>query len=231
MTEQGERPEAHITGGSLSKLRGAILDGDAQKTREATEQALQLGFSIDTIFNDALLPTMRQVGEQLGAKKIFIPDVLLSARAIQGAMYALRPVMVHALSLHQGTVVIGTVAGDLHDIGKNLVAMALNAKGFSVVDLGIDVAAERFVEAVRDINPDIVAISAMLSTTISEIKTVIDAICQAGLRKQVAIMVGGLSVTKDFARQVKADIYAETLFEAAEAADDLMAHRVSRYSV
>jgi len=223
--------EAQDRHDELHQLRCAIYDGDAQRAKEITEQVLQLGFSIDSIFKNALLPPMQQIGEQLRTHKIFIPEVLLSVRATQGAMYALRPVMKHSQNPVIGTVVIGTVAGDLHDIGKNLVAMMLDAKGFSVIDLGTDVAAETFVEAIKRHSPNIVAISAMLSTTLAEMKTTVDAITTAGLRSQVTIMVGGLLVTKDFARQIKADIYAETLFEAGEAAEELMKHRVSRHTV
>ena len=215
----------------LYALRSAIYDGNAQKAKEATEQVLQLGYSTEAIVKNALLPPMRALGEQLREEKIYIPDVLMSARAMQGAMYALKPVMTRGQSPNLGIVVIGTVAGDFHDIGKNMVALMLQAKGFSVIDLGIDVTAEAFVEAVKRYNPDIVGISALLTTTMCEMKTIIDLLIEKGLKSRVTIMVGGAPVSRLYAREIKADIYAETLFEAGEAAEEIAHHRISRYAV
>lgn len=228
MHTNSETPVLH---GELYDLRRAIQSGNAQRAREITEQVLQLGYSIDTVLNDALLPPMREIGDQLRDGEVFIPEVLMSTRAMQGAMYALQPVMTPKQSPCLGVVVMGTVAGDLHDIGKNLVAMVLRAKGFSVIDLGIDVTAAVFVEAIKRHNPDIVAISAMLTTTMPEMKVIIDAIVDEGLRPQVTIMVGGAPVSKAYAREIQADMYVDTLFEAEEAAEDLVHHRISRFVV
>jgi len=223
--------EARITQDELYELRLSIFEGNAQKAKEVTEQALRLGLSIDSVITKGLFPPMKEIGDQLRTGEIFIPEVLMSARAIQAAMHAMQPIMNQGQIPFLGTVVIGTVAGDLHDIGKNLVAMVLRAKGFSVVDLGIDVTAEVFVEAIKRHNPDIVACSSLLTTTMPELKTIIEAITEEGLRSQVTIMVGGAPVTRDYAREISADIYAETLFEAGEAAEELMKHRISRFTV
>jgi len=215
----------------LNDLWGAIYNGDAQKAKEYTEKVLQQGYSTEVIVKNALLPPMRTLGEQLRDGKIYIPDILMSARAMQGAMYALKPFMAHGQTSILGTVVIGTVAGDFHDIGKNLVAMILQAKGFTVIDLGNDVTAEGFVDAINRFSPEILGISAMLTTTMSEMKTIIELVVKEGLRSQVTIMIGGAPVSESFAREINADIYAETLFEAGEAAEELVKHRISQYSV
>ncbi|MDR2035886.1 MAG: corrinoid protein [Coriobacteriales bacterium] len=215
----------------LRDLWRAIYEGNAQKAKEATEQVLQLGYSTDTVIRNALIPPMRALGEQLKDGKLFIPEVLMSSRAMQGAMYALQPATASNQVTLLGTVVLGTVAGDFHDIGKNMVALMLKAKGFAVVDLGIDVTAEAFVEAIKRHKPDIVGISAMLTTTMTEMRSIIELISAVGLRSQVTIMIGGAPVSKEFAREIKADIYAESLFEAGDAAEELIKHHISRYAV
>jgi len=225
------RKEAKISQDELYELRLSIFDGNAQQAKEATEQALRLGYSIDAVLAKGLFPPMREIGDQLRSGEIYIPEVLMSARAMQAAMHAMQPIMNQNQTPFLGSVVIGTVAGDLHDIGKNLVAMVLRAKGFSVVDLGIDVTAEVFVDAVKRHNPDILACSALLTTTMCELKAIIDALTEEGLRSQVTVMVGGAPVSREYAREINADIYAETLFEAGEAAEELMKHRISRFAV
>lgn len=223
--------EAHVMHDDLHGLRKAIFEGDAQKAKEITETVLKLGYSTVSVLENALFPAMKEIGEQLRDQQIFIPDVLMSARAMQGAMYVLKPIMSNNQGPHQGTVVIGTVAGDLHDIGKNMVVMMLKGKGFSVIDLGIDVTPDIFLAAIKKHNPDILAMSALLTTTLPELKIVIDAIVEEGLRPQVTIMVGGAPVTKSYAREIRADIYTDTMFEAGEAAEQIVNHRVSRYVV
>jgi len=215
----------------LQELIRALYLGNAQKAKETTELVLQHGYSADYVIENALLPSMHELGKQLTDGTIYIPEVLMSSRAMQGAMYALQPVMVHTRIPIQGTVVIGTVAGDYHDIGKNLVAMMLRTTGFAVVDLGNDVTAATFLEAVKRHKPDIVGISALLTTTMMEMKTVIDAITAEGLRSQVTIMIGGAPVTKEFAHAIKADIYAENMFKAREVAVEFTKHRNSQQVV
>ena len=223
--------EAYEMHDALWELRKAVHEGDAQKAKETTETVLTLGYSTVAILENALFPAMKEIGEQLRAEQIYIPEVLMCARAMQGAVYALKPIMSHSQGMSQGTVVIGTVAGDFHDLGKNLVIMMLKGKGFSVIDLGIDITADVFIDAIKRYNPDILAMSALLTTTLSEMKTVIDAIVEEGLRPQVTIMVGGAPVSKRYAREIKADIYTSTMFEAGEAAEDVVNHRLSQYVV
>lgn len=225
------RFEAYVMHDDLYGLRKAIYEGDAQKAKETTEVVLKLGYSTVSILENALFPAMKEIGEQLRDQQIFIPEVLMSARAMQGAMYVLKPIMSYSQESGRGTVIIGTVAGDLHDIGKNMVAMMLQGKGFSVIDLGIDVTSDIFIEAIKRHNPDILAMSALLTTTLPEMKIVVDTIIEEGLRPQITIMVGGAPVTKRYAREIKADIYTDTMFEAGEAAEEIANHRVSRYVV
>lgn len=223
--------EIHTMHGDLHGLRKAIYEGDAQKAKEKTEMVLNLGYNTASIVENALFPAMKEIGEQLRKEEIFIPEVLMSARAMKGAMYALKPFMTLSKGTSKGTVVIGTVAGDYHDLGKNMVIMMLKGRGFFVVDLGTDVTADVFIEAVKTHNPDILAMSALLTTTLFEMKIVIDAITEAKLRTQVTIMVGGAPVTERYAREIKADIYTNTMFEAGEAAEDAFHRRVSPYAV
>lgn len=221
-------PELHD---ELYDLRRAIFDGEAQEAKEATETAIRLGYSVKSIIEDALFPPMKEIDKKLYKGEVFIPEVLMTSRAMKAALYALQPLISREGNPYQGSVIIGTVEGDLHDLGKDLVAMVLRGKGFSVIDLGIDVAPEVFIEAIKHYHPDILALSAMLTTTLPEMKTVLDAIAEQGLRQQITVMIGGVPATREFAREINADIYTDTLFEAGEAAENLMKHRISPYAV
>lgn len=215
----------------LKAIQEAVYSGDAQASKTATEKALHMGYSTEVIIDKALLPPMKEMGVKLGTGEIFIPEVLMSSRALHAAMYALQPIISHYNGRHKGVVVIGTVAGDLHDIGKNLVSMLLSGKGFTVIDLGIDVTKEEFLAAIKRHHPDILALSALLTTTMPELKNIIDYIVEEGLRPQISIMVGGAPVTSKYAREIKADVYTDNMFEAAEAAEELMKRRISKYTV
>lgn len=215
----------------LKAIQEAVYSGDAQASKNATEKALHMGYSTETIIDKALLPPMKEMGDKLGTGEIFIPEVLMSSRAMHAAMYSLQPIISHYNGRHKGVVVIGTVAGDLHDIGKNLVSMLLSGKGFTVIDLGIDVTKEEFLAAIKRHHPDILALSALLTTTMPELKNIIDYIVEEGLRPQISIMVGGAPVTVKYAREIKADVYTDNMFEAAEAAEELMQRRISKYTV
>lgn len=215
----------------LKKLEKVIYSGDAQGAKEATEKALNLGYSTQSIIDKALLPAMKVMGTQLRDGDIFIPEVLMASRAMHAAMYSLKPIISHYAGRRKGVVVIGTVAGDLHDIGKNMVSMMLSGRGFTVIDMGIDVTKEEFLDAIYRYHPDILALSALLTTTISELKNVIDYITEAGVRPQVSVMVGGAPVTSSYAKEIKADIYTNDMIEACEAAEELLQRRVSKYTL
>ena len=213
----------------LQELEEVIYSGDAQAAKSATEKALHLGYSTQSIVDKALLPSMKEMGEKLRRGDVFIPEVLMASRAMHAAMYALKPIISHYTGRRKG--VIGTVAGDLHDIGKNLVSMLLSSRGFTVIDLGIDVTKEEFLESIQNYHPDIVALSALLTTTVPELKNIIDYITEAGVRPQVSIMVGGAPVTAKYAKEIKADVYTNDMFEACEAAEELIQRRISKYTL
>jgi len=207
---------------SLEVIYEAVLNGDASTARAETIKALADGVPPGDILHKACVPAMTKVGELFEAGEKFVPEMLISARAMQAAMEVLKPQLVDAGVVSAGKVVIGTVAGDLHDIGKNLVSMMLEGAGFEIVDLGSDVSADQFIEAVQKNEPDIVGMSALLTTTMTSIGTTIDALVDAGLRDKVKILIGGAPVTQDFADKVGADGFAPDAGSAARVAKSVM---------
>jgi 5-methyltetrahydrofolate--homocysteine methyltransferase len=189
-------------------LKEAVIDGNVARAREMTQRALNEGARPQDILDSALISAMDVVGEKFGRGELFIPEMLVSARAMQAGLTLLKPLLVAGESRARGRVVIGTVKGDLHDIGKNLVSMMLQGGGFEVVDLGTDVKPSRFVEAVQVEKPDFLMMSALLTTTMLAMQETIDAFKAAGLRGEVKIGVGGAPVTQQFAEQIGADFYA-----------------------
>ena len=206
----------------MQQLSNAVIAGNAPEAKALTEAALADGIAPTTIVNDGLIAAMGVVGERFGCGEIYVPEMLLSARAMQTALAILEPLMAKADIGSRGTVVIGTVKGDVHDIGKNIVAIMLKGSGFTVHDLGVDIPAERFVEAIQEHQPDLVGLSALLTTTMPAMKTVIEAIENAGVRDQVKVMVGGAPVTEEYARSIGADGYGRDAGEAAEQAKQLI---------
>jgi 5-methyltetrahydrofolate--homocysteine methyltransferase len=185
-----------------------LLVGDTETVVKRTKEALEAGIPPESVLKDGLIPAMGVVGEKFRNCEIYIPEVLLAARSMHGAMAVLKPLLARSKGTAAGLVVIGTVKGDLHDIGKNLVGMMMEGGGFEVVDLGIDVSVERFVEAVRTHKPAFVAMSTLLTTTMKEMKQTILALEKAGLRGQVRVIVGGAPVTERFAKEIGADGFA-----------------------
>ncbi|HHX01305.1 MAG TPA: cobalamin-binding protein [Firmicutes bacterium] len=206
----------------LQAISQALQRGDVNGVRQGIATALGEGIEPKRILEEGMLSAMDIIGVKFKNNEIFVPEVLIAARAMNAGMEALKPKLVEAGIKPIGKVVIGTVKGDLHDIGKNMVRMMMEGAGFEVVDLGIDVAAERFVEAVQEHQPDILGMSALLTTTMGEMKAVIDAVADAGLRDQVKIMVGGAPLTQSFADQIGADVYCKNAAEAASAAKQLV---------
>ncbi|MBC7233641.1 MAG: corrinoid protein [Chloroflexi bacterium] len=197
-----------------------VIVGDAEGVKALTARAVQEGFTAAELLNEALIPAMTEVGQRFERQEYFVPEMLIAARAMKAGVEILRPYLVEAGVKPIGTIVIGTVAGDLHDIGKNLVSMMLEGTGFRVIDLGVDVPADKFVQAVRENNPQIVGMSALLTTTMMAMKATIEALSKAGLRERVKVMVGGAPVTQRFADEIGADLYAPDASSAARTAKE-----------
>lgn len=193
----------------LAKLYDAILNGDQKTAVAVTQEALAEGCDPMELITKHMVPAMDEVGRRFECEEYFVPELLLSARAMKGSLELLRPLLAASGAQPAGRVVIGTVKGDLHDIGKNLVASMLEGGGFEVIDLGADVPPERFIEAVREKNARIVALSALLTVTMPAMRKTIDALKEAGVRDQIKVMVGGAPVTPQFAEEIGADGYGE----------------------
>ncbi len=206
----------------LDELNGAVVAGDMEKAVRLTEQALSEGESPTYIINYGLVPAMKTVGDLFSCHEFFVPEMLMSARAMKAALALLRPRLAQTSNTTAGVVVIGTVKDDLHDIGKNLVANLLEGAGFQVIDLGINVPSQRFVEEARAADARIIALSCLLTTTMMGIPRTIKAIEDAGLRGKVKILVGGPPVTNEFAMSVRADGYAPDAASAVVKAKELL---------
>ncbi|NLX71464.1 MAG: cobalamin-binding protein [Clostridiales bacterium] len=205
-------------------IADALKAGNAPKVKEMVEAALAEGVNPEDIVNKALIVGMGEIGELFKNNEVYVPEVLIAARAMYAGLNILKPLLAERDVKPMGKVVIGTVKGDLHDIGKNLVAMMLEGAGFEVTDLGIDVGPEKFVDAVKSLDGDcIVAMSALLTTTMPAMKDTIEAFKEAGLRERIKIMVGGAPVTQNFADEIGADGYAPDAASAADLAKTFIA--------
>lgn len=201
----------------------ALSQGKVNEVKELTQEALDNGETAEMILKDGLIHAMDQVGSKFKSGEIYIPEVLISARAMHAGMAILKPILSKSTTSSQEKVLIGTVKGDLHDIGKNLVIMMLEGGGFEVIDMGIDVPASKFIEAIQTQQPRVVGMSALLTTTMTEMKNTIQAIDWAGFRKQVKMIVGGAPVTEKFAREIGADGYAPDAASAVDVVRSLLA--------
>jgi len=210
---------------SLSTLYEAILNGDNKAAVAATRAALAANADPLELVTKAMIPAMDEVGRLFELQEYFVPEMLLSGRAMRAAIDLLRPLLVASGAQPTGRVVIGTVAGDLHDIGKNLVASMLQGGGFEVTDLGTDVKPERFVEAVEATKADIVALSALLTVTMPAMELTIDAMRSAGIRDRVKVMIGGAPVTPQYSEKIGADGYCESASGVVALARNFMAER------
>lgn len=193
-----------------------LSQGKMEETKKLTQEALDAGEPVEAILKNGLITAMERIGVRFRNGEVYIPEVLIAARAMHAGMAILKPILSKSTGLMTGKVAIGTVKGDLHDIGKNLVIMMLEGGGFEVVDLGIDVPADKFIEAVHTHQPQVIGLSALLTTTIMEMKNVIQAVDKAGLRNKVKIVIGGAPVTEKFSNEINADGYAP---DAASAVD------------
>lgn len=208
---------------SFQEMRDAIEQGQAAQVKALVEQAIAAGVNPEDILNQGLIAAMSQVGVKFKNNEVYVPEVLVAARAMYAGLDIIKPILAATGAKKVGTLVIGTVKGDLHDIGKNLTRMMFEGAGFDVVDLGIDVPAGKFVEAVSQYKPDFLGMSALLTTTMPAMKTTIDAINQAGLRSSVKVLVGGAPVTERYATEIGADGYAPDASSAVDVAKRLLA--------
>ena len=191
----------------LGKMAELLIAGKVEEVGKMTKDALDAGMDPDEVLNKGLIAGMDVVGQRFKACEMFIPEVLRSAKAMSAGMEHLRPVLAEGDTKRAGTLVIGTVEGDLHDIGKNLVGMMFEGAGFKVVNIGIDLKPEVFVEAVKEHKPELLGMSALLTTTMPKMGETINALKEAGVRDQVKIMVGGAPVTEEYAKEIGADLY------------------------
>jgi len=204
----------------LERLSRAVNTGDMDLAAELTENAVKEGISASVILENGLVSAMQEIGDKYKNGEIFVPEMLIAARAMNKALEILEPEMLKDRVEPRGTLVIGAVKGDLHDIGKNLVGIMFKGAGFKVIDLGTDVSLERFVHAAKEYNPDIIGISSLLTTTMSYMKTIIDGLRTEGIPAKV--IIGGAPVNKEFALSINADGYAENAAEAADLGKTLM---------
>ena len=200
----------------LQGIAEAVIRGDRDTVRNLTQAAVDEGTSAEAIINEGLIAGMSVVGAKFKANEFYVPEVLIAARAMHAGMDLIKPLLAESGVKPRGIVAIGTVKGDLHDIGKNLVAMMLEGGGYEVLDLEVDVAPEKFVEAVKDKGAQAICLSALLTTTMPSMKDTIEALKEAGIRGQVKVMIGGAPVTQNYADEIGADGYAP---DAASAVD------------
>ena len=199
----------------LDDIRSAVINGDRDTAKSLVEQSLAGGMDPTELLNDALISGMTEVGERFERQEFFVPEMLVAARAMQESLAILRPHLQAADVKPVGQVLLATVRGDLHDIGKNLVGIMMEGTGFEVVDLGVDVGPEQVVAAVKEHKPDLVGLSALLTTTMPMMRTIIEALEEAGIREQAKVIVGGAPVTQEYATSVGADLYAPDAASAA----------------
>lgn len=207
---------------NLAAIYQSVVEGESSQTAKGIQEALDEGIRAEVILNEGMVSAMSEVGRLFEQGEYFVPEMLILARAMQEGLSVLKPALAKAEVRSTGKVVIGTVNGDLHDIGKNLVGMMLEGAAFEVIDLGTDVPPERFVEAIKTNGAQIVAISALLTTTMNNMKGVIQAICAAGLRKNVKIIVGGAPLSAEFAQSIGADGYSADASKAVALAKSLI---------
>ena len=206
----------------FNELHNAIFEGDAAKVTELTKTAMDAGLAIKKILEEGLIEPMSIVGEKFKANEVFIPEVIISAKAMQAGIKVLEPHFLRSGIKPLGKVVIGTVKGDLHDIGKNIVSMMFKGAGFEIEDFGIDVGPEKFVSRIEKGGVDILAMSSLLTTSMGAMRATIDALRQKGLKAKVKVMVGGAPVTQDFATTIGADSYAKDAASAVDKAKELL---------
>ena len=206
----------------FKQLSDAVIKGDINKAVAETQVAIDAGSNVQSIIDEGLITAMDEVGDRFSKGIIFVPQMLRSAKTMQECMKLLEPLLKEGEVTTKGKVLIGTVKGDLHDIGKNLVSMMMEGAGFTVTDLGVDVPPEKFVQKAQEIEPDIIGMSALLSTTMPSMPQTIEALAKAGIRDKVKVMIGGAPVTAKYAQEIKADSYSPDAGSAVTEAKKLL---------
>ena len=202
----------------LKEIADNLIKGKAPEVKELVQRAIDEGEDVEKVLNEGLVAGMSVVGAKFKANEFYVPEVLIAARAMKAGMGILRPILAEKNIKGIGTVVLGTVRGDLHDIGKNLVAMMLEGAGFEIIDLGVDVSPEKFIETAKEKKADVVGLSALLTTTMPSMKDVVKAVGDSGLKDKVKVMIGGAPLTQSYADEIGADGYAP---DAASAVDEI----------
>ncbi|NJC96557.1 MAG: cobalamin-binding protein [Anaerolineales bacterium] len=210
----------------LKNLFDAVLGGDFEGVKTNVQAALDAGLEPGVILNDGMIAAMREVGARFEAGEYYVPEMLIAARAMQSGMTLLKPHLQKTERKSSGKVLMGTVKGDLHDIGKNLVGLMLEGAGYEIIDLGVDVPAEEFVKKVMELKPDVVGMSALLTTTMQSMRTTLDALTAAGLRNHVKVIIGGAPVTEAFAQQIEADGFSPDASRAVNVVNSLMEEKL-----
>lgn len=209
----------HIeSNGVLKRIYNHIINGDDTATKAGVQESLKTGHNPETVLNEALIAAMEEVGRKFEVQEFYVPEMLIAARAMKSGLSVLKPHLIRTGIKPVGKIVLGTVKGDLHDIGKNLVAMMLEGTGFEVIDLGADVSPDVFIRAVEEHTPCFVGMSALLTTTMPQMRKTIEALVEEGLRDQVTVMVGGAPLTQRYADEISADLYAPDAATAAQRA-------------
>ena len=206
----------------LQELSQALINGNAPKTKELTQKAVADGIAPEKILNEGLIVGMNEVGRRFKNNEFYVPEVLIAARAMHAAMDVVKPLLADSDIQPAGRVAIGTVKGDLHDIGKNLVAMMLEGAGFEVIDMGVDASPEKFLNTVKEKKPNLIGLSALLTTTMPSMKATIEALKEGGVRDQVKVMIGGAPLTQRYADEIGADGYAPDAASAVDIARRLL---------
>jgi 5-methyltetrahydrofolate--homocysteine methyltransferase len=207
----------------LKQIYAGIMEGNVAVVQQGITAALEAGLNPEVILNQGMISAMAEVGRLFEEGEYFVPEMLIAARAMQGGLSILRPALIRANFQPKGRIAIGTVKGDLHDIGKNLVGMMLEGAGYEIVDLGVDVTPQQFLDAVQNKKADMVALSALLTTTMPNMRATIEALNAAGVRNRVKVIVGGAPVTQEFASQIGADGFAPDASQAARLTNTLLA--------
>jgi len=202
----------------LKEIADNLIKGKAPEVKELVQRAIDEGEDVEKVLNEGLVAGMSVVGAKFKANEFYVPEVLIAARAMKAGMGILRPILAEKNIKGIGTIVLGTVRGDLHDIGKNLVAMMLEGAGFEIIDLGVDVSPEKFIETAKEKKADVVGLSALLTTTMPSMKDVVKAMGDSGLKDKVKVMIGGAPLTQSYADEIGADGYAP---DAASAVDEV----------
>ena len=207
---------------NFEAMSNAVIAGQQDKVKELTQQAVDEKMDPNSIINDGLIPGMSVVGKRFKNGEMFVPEVLMSARAMNGGMELVKPLLAEGQVTTKANVILGTVKGDLHDIGKNLVGMLMESASFNIIDLGVDAGPEKFVAAVKENDGKVIAMSALLTTTMLSMKDTIELLKEEGLRDQVKVIVGGAPVSQDFSDEIEADGFAPDAASAAELVEKLI---------